>query len=114
MTVSALVLLDFPPRVVALHRDTGEIVWTWHSPKGSGYVTLLLDGDRLIASVIGYTYCLDPQTGQQMWFNELPGLGTGVVSLASVRGIAGPLLSAASEMAEQSSQASVAATSTTI
>ena len=30
----------------------------------SGYVTLLLDGDRLIVSTNGYIYCLDPLTGE--------------------------------------------------
>lgn len=39
-----------------------------------------------IVSVQGYTYCLDPVTGEQRWFNELEGMGVGVASLASVRG----------------------------
>ncbi len=81
-----LIFVGFNSRVVALDRDSGAIVWQWKSPKGSGYITLLLDEDRLIVSVMGYTYCLDPATGQQLWFNELPGLGMGVASLASVRG----------------------------
>jgi outer membrane protein assembly factor BamB len=74
---------------------------------GSGYVTLLLDGDRLIASVVGYTYCLDPATGNQLWFNELPGLGAGVASLASVRGCVQPLLDAAA--ADEAAQHAAAA-----
>jgi hypothetical protein len=69
--VDKLIFVGFNSRVVALHRDSGELVWQWKSPKGSGYVTLLLDGDRLIVSVIGYTYCLDPANGNQIWFNEL-------------------------------------------
>ncbi len=90
-----LIFVGFNSRVAALHRDSGELVWQWTSPKGSGYVSLLLDGDRLIVSVIGYTYCLDPATGNQIWFNELPGFGAGVASLASVRGCVQPLLDAA-------------------
>ena len=85
-TLDQLVFVGFNSRVVALDRDSGEELWKWKSPKGSGYVTLLLDGDRLIVSVDGYTYCLDPSTGEQMWFNGLEGMGTGVTSLASVRG----------------------------
>jgi outer membrane protein assembly factor BamB len=81
-----LVFVGFHSRVAALERDSGGVVWKWQSPKGSGYVTLLLDGDRLIVSVMGYTYCLDPATGGELWFNELEGMGTGVASLASVRG----------------------------
>ena len=92
-----LIFVGFHSQVVALHRDSGELIWQWKSPKGSGYVTLLLDGDRLIVSVVGYTYCLDPATGNQLWFNALPGFGTGVASLASVRGCVQPLLDAAAE-----------------
>jgi outer membrane protein assembly factor BamB len=81
-----LIFVGFSSRVVAIDRDTGALVWQWKSPKGSGYTTLLLDGDRLIVSIMGYTYCLVPATGQVLWFNELAGLGVGVPSLASVRG----------------------------
>jgi len=52
-----------------------------------GYVTLLLDGDRLIVSTNGYIYCLDPLTGQILWNNPLRGYGSGApTSLTSVRG----------------------------
>jgi outer membrane protein assembly factor BamB len=92
--VDKLIFVGFRSQVVALHRDSGKLIWHWKSPKGAGYVTLLLDGDRLIVSVMGYTYCLDPATGNQLWFNELTGLGMGVVSLASVRGASQPILEA--------------------
>jgi outer membrane protein assembly factor BamB len=53
----------------------------------SGYVTLLLDGDRLIVSTNGYLYCLDPTTGQIQWHNPMTGYGFGApTSLVSVRG----------------------------
>jgi outer membrane protein assembly factor BamB len=52
-----------------------------------GYVTLLLDGDRLIVSTNGYIYCLDPLTGEILWNNPLKGYGAGApASLLSVRG----------------------------
>jgi outer membrane protein assembly factor BamB len=92
-----LIFQGFNSRVVALHRDSGQLIWQWRFPKGSGYVTLLLDSDRLVVSVMGYTYCLDPATGNELWHNELPGFGTGVASLASVRGCVQPLLDAAAE-----------------
>ena len=99
-----LLFVAFNSRVAALHRDTGATLWQWKSPKGTGYTTLLLDGDRLIVSVQGYTYCLDPLSGQTWWFNELPGMGTGVPSLASLRGTAPnlPAQAAADEAARQS------------
>lgn len=97
-----LIFVGFNSRVAALNRETGETVWQWRSPKGSGYTTILLDGDRLIASVGGYTYCLDPLSGQQWWFNALPGMGVGVPSLASLRG--GAQNSPGSAAAEEESQ----------
>ncbi len=80
--LDALVFVGFNKRVVALVKKTGEIRWQWKAPKGSGYVSLLLDGDRLFASVDGYTYCLSASTGEQVWFNTMKGFGTGVTSLA--------------------------------
>ena len=80
-----LVFVGFNRRVAALHRETGVIVWQWKSPKGSGAVALMLDGDRVIASVHGYTFCLDAVTGRQLWRNDLPGFGVGITCLTSFR-----------------------------
>ena len=75
-----LVFVGFNSRVLALDRESGEIVWTWQAskPRNGGYVTMLLDDDRLVVSVMGYMYCLDPSTGEQLWYNETKGFGTGV------------------------------------
>lgn len=105
--LSDLIFVGFNSRVAALHRRTGRRMWDWRSPKGKGYVTVLLDGDRLIVSVIGYTYCLDALTGRELWSNELEGMGTGVVSLASVRGgCASVLMQAAADDEETSRRSS--------
>lgn len=96
-----LVFVGFNPRVAALDRDTGQLVWKWKSKQGSGYTTVLLDDDRLIVSVVGYTYCLDARTGKELWFNRLEGLGSGVASLASLRGIAMGVLAAAEQEASR-------------
>ncbi len=85
-TNDSLVFVGFNSRVVALNRNTGELVWDWKSPKGSGFVAVLLDGDRLIVSIQGYTYCLDPNTGIGLWSNPLSGLGVGIPCLTSARG----------------------------
>ena len=92
--VDTLVFVAFNSRIAALDRTTGEIVWKWKSPQGSGLPTLLLDGDRLIASLQGYTYCLDPMTGDELWRNPLKGMGLGLACLASVRGNTTPQLHA--------------------
>ena len=81
-----LVFVGFNKQVIALDRYTGDIRWDWKAPQGSGFPAILVDGDRLIVSVQGYTYCLEPTTGSQVWFNELKGKGTGTSNLASLRG----------------------------
>jgi outer membrane protein assembly factor BamB len=90
--VGSLVFASFNSRVVALDRETGELLWKWKSPKGSGLPVILLDGDRLIVSVQGYMYCLDPMTGGELWQNPLKGLGVGTPCLASARGNTTPQL----------------------
>src|SRR6185295_7528398 len=95
-----IVYTGFNKYVIALDQNSGEMLWDWKCPKGSGYVSLLLtDEQHLIVSVSGYTYCLDPGTGHQRWFNELAGYGTGVASLVSVSGQGSlqPLIAAAAE-----------------
>jgi outer membrane protein assembly factor BamB len=85
MSVDQLIFVGLNGYAVALDRDTGEIVWSNDQMK-SGYVTFLLDGDRLIVSTNGYMYCLDPRSGQILWHNPMRGYGVGPTSLASVRG----------------------------
>jgi len=86
MPIEQLIFIGLNGYVLALHRDTGEIVWS-NSQLHSGYVTLLLDQDRLIVSTSGYIYCLDPLTGKIRWHNPLKGYGMAApTSLVSVRG----------------------------
>lgn len=82
-TVNDLVFVAFGKYVVALDRYSGEKVWQWSPVKGAGYMSILLDGDRLIVSAQGYMYCLDPLFGQEVWNNPLEGMGTGVPCIAT-------------------------------
>lgn len=109
LSVLDLVYVGFNSRVVCLHRDTGEIIWQWKSPKGSGFVGTLLDGDRIIASVQGYMYCLDALTGEQYWTNPLTGMGLGVPSITSIHGSSGSA-AAAAIIAQQQAATAAAAT----
>ena len=84
--VDSLVFVGFNSRIAALDRVTGEVVWKWKSSQGTGIPALLLDGDRLIVSVQGYTHCLDPASGDELWNNPLKGMGVGTPCLASARG----------------------------
>jgi outer membrane protein assembly factor BamB len=86
MTIDQLIFVGLNGYALALDRESGEIVWSNDQMK-SGYVTLLLDGDRLIASTNGYIYCLDPLTGEIRWHNPLKGYGAGApTAMVSVRG----------------------------
>ena len=86
MTIDQLIFVGLNGYAVALDRDTGEIVWSNDELK-SGYVTLLLDGDRLIVSTGGYLFCLDPLTGKSLWNNEMKGYGASApTALVSARG----------------------------
>lgn len=81
-----VVFIGLNRNVVALDRNTGQILWDWKSPKGSTYICMLFEGDHLMVTVHGYVYCLDPETGQQLWTNPMKGYGTGVASIASMWG----------------------------
>ena len=110
--IDDLVFVGFNSRVVAMDRYTGEIAWTWESPQGkSGHVAVMVDGDRLIVSVQGYMYCLDPLFGQQVWSNPLSGLGVGIPSLASSRANS-TSANAAAAIAQQQQQAAAASGAT--
>jgi outer membrane protein assembly factor BamB len=98
-----LVFVGFNKQIIALDRYNGEKIWDWKSPKGSGYPAILLDGDRLIVSVNGYTYCLEPTTGSVVWKNELKGYGTGITNIVSIRGSSGG--GAAAQVAAQAAAA---------
>jgi outer membrane protein assembly factor BamB len=103
MKIEQLIFVGLNGYAVALDRETGEIVWSNNQMK-RGYVTLLLDGDRLIVSTNGYIYCLDPLSGEILWNNPLKGYGGGTpASLLSVRG------QSSQTMIEQAAAAATAA-----
>ena len=109
MTIDQLIFVGLNGKAVALNRDTGEIVWS-NDHMRRGYVTMLLDGDRLIVSTNGYIYCLDPLTGAILWHNPMKGYGMGTpTSLLSVRGSSGDL--AIEQAAKVAADAAAAAAS---
>jgi hypothetical protein len=104
MRIDQMIFVGLNGYVVALDRDTGEMVWNC-SKLNSGPVSLLLDGDRLIVSTNGYIYCLDPADGRVVWDNPLRGYGMGIAHLVSVRG-----QSEQTALAQQTADAAAAAT----
>jgi outer membrane protein assembly factor BamB len=96
LTLTDVVYLGFNSRVIALDRYTGSVIWQWKAKKGrSSYVAILLDADRLIVSISGYTYGLDALTGEELWFNPLKGFGYGTPTLCSLHGNSGSTAAAA-------------------
>lgn len=69
-------------------RDGKEVWSTWL--KGTDFVTLLLDGDVLLAATRGEVFCLDAATGKHLWSNGMPGQGFGLASIATARGASNP------------------------
>jgi hypothetical protein len=107
-SIDHLIFVGLNGYAVALHRDTGEVVWS-NNQMNSGFVTILLDGDRLIVSTNGYMYCLNPLTGQILWHNPLTGYGSGApTAVVSVRGQAAQttMMQAAAAIAAQRAAAS--------
>ena len=104
-SVEDLVFVGFNSRIAALDRATGDLVWDWKTPNGSGFVALLLEGDQLVVSVSGYTYALDPTTGETLWTNLLKGFGYGIPCLVSTSGTTlGHSAAAAEQAAQQARQ----------
>ena len=80
-----LIYIGVKNAVVALDERTGGEVWR-RELLGSDFVTVMWDGDALIAANRGEVFRLDPRSGAVMWHNELKGLGRGLISIASSRG----------------------------
>lgn len=107
MRIDQLIFVGLKGYVIALDRYTGQIVWDC-SKLNSPPISLLLDGDRLIASTNGYVYCLDPLTGQILWENPLKGYGLGIAHLVSVRGQSDQTMNQQAAAAEAANTAIVA------
>jgi outer membrane protein assembly factor BamB len=79
-----LIFVGIKHSVVALDERTGAEVWQTELRSGD-YVTILWDGEALIAANSGEIWRLDPRRGHVLWHSEMKGFGRGLVSLASTR-----------------------------
>lgn len=79
------IYLGISGTVVALDRATGEELWRTEL-KGSDFVNVVLDGNQIYATAKGEIFCLDTATGKSRWHNKLPGMGLGLVSIATPTG----------------------------
>jgi outer membrane protein assembly factor BamB len=80
----ALIYVGIKNSVVALDSATGAEMWR-AKLKGSDFVTVLFDGQSLVAANAGEVFALDPKNGSVLWHNNMKGLGLDIVSLASSR-----------------------------
>lgn len=89
---------------VCINLDTGEELWRTKL-KSSSFVTIQLDGPRVLAGAGGELFCLDAKSGMILWHNKLKGLGFGVVTFAG-----GPEAALAAAVHAQRAAAAAAAT----
>jgi outer membrane protein assembly factor BamB len=78
--IDSYVYIGIKGHVLALDTATGTERWRTKL-KGSDFVHVVSDGDRLFAAVRGELYCLDGATGTVLWNNRLAGLGYGLASV---------------------------------
>ena len=76
------VFIGIKGTVLALDRATGQEVWR-SKLKGSSFVNIILDGGELYATTQGEVFRLDPTSGAIRWNNPLPGLGHGLITVAT-------------------------------
>jgi outer membrane protein assembly factor BamB len=82
---SSAVFIGVRGSVVALDRATGQQLWKTFLT-GSDFTNIMLDEDRVIASTKGELFCVDATTGNILWRNKLPGMGWGLVTIATASG----------------------------
>jgi outer membrane protein assembly factor BamB len=81
----SLIIAAIKGSVVALDKATGSQIWLTRL-KGTGFVTVACDGDRIYAATQGEVFCLDPASGSVLWRNPMRKLGLGLVSLLAGSG----------------------------
>ena len=80
-----LIFVGIKNSVVAVDARTGDEVWRAKLKGMTSFVTVLWDGEFLVAAANGEVFGLDWRDGTITWHNKMKGLGLGFVSLASSR-----------------------------
>lgn len=78
---SQLLVIGVGSHVVGLNADTGDELWRTKL-KSSSFVTVLHEGNRVMAGAGGEVFCLDTRSGEILWHNKLKGLGLGTVAFS--------------------------------
>lgn len=109
MPPAPVVFLGIKGAVLALQTSTGRRLWE-RPLKGQGFVTLLVEGNRVLAATRGELFCLDSATGEVLWHDPLRGYGWGLVSLATPNGAASPTAAAYEDEQRRAAASASAAT----
>ena len=112
MKTSDLLFIGIKGSVVALHRDSGQQIWSIHL-EGSDFVNVLVEGDVVVATTSGEVFQLDALSGNSLWHNPLKGFGLGLASIATAGSPAGNNALAMSEKRRRDEQAAAASAHTT-
>lgn len=113
-----LVFVGGRNQVVALDRFDGTEVWRWKARQGKGFwsslsspsfLTLALDGDRLVVASAKQVWCLDPLTGAEVWVAENVSFGLGAYPVIAGGQANGQSVAAAATAAAQAAAAAAAA-----
>ena len=82
MKLSDLLFIGIAGSVVALNKANGRQAWATRL-KGYGFVNVAVQDDRVLATVYGEAFCLEPMTGRILWHNPLKGFGRGLAGIAA-------------------------------
>ncbi|MBA4149402.1 MAG: PQQ-binding-like beta-propeller repeat protein [Verrucomicrobia bacterium] len=86
MNTSEIIFVGVKGHVVAIEKVGGRILWQTKLKGGflssGGFVTVLVDGDKIYAHAGGELFCLEALTGRKLWNNALDGFGFDIASLA--------------------------------
>lgn len=117
-TQQDLVFIGGRNLVVALDRYDGTEAWRWKASQGKGFwsslsspsfISLALDGDRLLVASAKRIWCLDPLTGAEVWVADGVSFGLGAYPVIAGGQSSAQAASAASAAAAAQAAAAAAA-----
>jgi outer membrane protein assembly factor BamB len=114
MKTSELLFIGAKAHVAAVNRRDGTLIWKAKLTgglkiSGSGFVTLLVEEERVYAYTFGSLYCLDAATGQKLFHCQITGLGGGLAMLATMGQSSLPVAPAAHALVASANESAVVA-----
>ena len=94
MNLSDTLFVGVSSHVAAFSKRDGTELWRTKLKDGLAghrFVTVMAEGERVYAHTSGRLFCLDARTGEQLWENELAGLGYDLAMLAVIGASSPPL-----------------------